>query len=112
MNVIRELENVLAEEQHCLLNGNYADLLEIATRKSSLADHLKSISGTLDRDDCRRVVDKAAYNEALLRSAQRGIQAAITQLGQIASGEHQSTYSRGGKRSPLSRTPSSLIQKL
>ena len=112
MTVIDELESVLADEQTCLLQGDYSSLSKLAHRKAALAERLKAASGGLDKDDCRRVADKAAHNEALLRSAQRGIQAAITQLGQIAGGEHQSTYSCKGERRTLSRSPSSVIQKL
>lgn len=109
--MIRELEYVLSEEQNCLLTGDYGGLANLAERKTLLAERLEADSASLDADDCRRVADQAAHNEALLRSAQRGIQAAITQIGQFKSGEHQSTYSAGGQRRPLSRNPS-VVQKL
>lgn len=112
MNVIKDLERILADEQTCLLTGDYLGLSDLADRKSLLADRLREAALTLDAGACNRLADKAAHNEALLRSAQRGIQAAMMQLDQFTNGEHQSTYSKGGQRSPLSRNPSSIVQKL
>lgn len=112
MNLVTELEEILADEQRCLLSGAYDDLAGLAERKTALAARLSAKRGDLGEDACRRLKNKAAHNEALLRAAQRGIQAAIAQLRQFTSGEHQSTYSRDGMRRPLSRSPSALTQKL
>ena len=112
MSVIEDLERILADEQTRLLTGDYSGLADLADRKTMLAERLEHAAPTLDVGACKRLADKAAHNETLLRSAQRGIQAAMTQLDQFTNGEHQSTYSKGGQRRALSPNPSSIIQKL
>ena len=109
MNVVAELESVLAEEQQLLLTGDYAKLAALAVRKSDLADSLAT-AADLPEDAYRNIVTMSEHNEALLKSARRGIQAAISQLKEYSSGEHQSTYSKEGQRQPLSR-PVSMTQK-
>ncbi len=100
---MKELEQVLAEEQSVLLSGNYKMLESLAKQKSRLAEKLANNSNELPVEAFGKLAEKAAQNEVLLKSARRGIQAAITQLNQIANGEHQSTYSREGTRKPLAR---------
>ncbi len=109
MNIVSELESVLAEEQELLLTGNYAKLEEGAARKAELAEELAA-APELPQMDYTDIITKSAHNEALLNSARRGIQAAISQLREYSSGEHQSTYSKEGQRQPLSRQVS-VIQK-
>ena len=110
MNIVSELEGVLDEEQELLLTGNYARLEELATRKEALAEALSASTSDLSEEEVQGIATKSAHNEALLNSARRGIQAAISQLRDYTTGEHQSTYSKEGARVPLSR-PVSMIQK-
>ncbi len=110
MNVVEELENVLAEEQRMLLTGEYTGLQALLERKSKLAETLAAGKPELTQDEYQRLAANARHNETLLNSAQRGIQAALSQLKEIKSGEHQSTYTSTGERTPLSR-PASIIQK-
>ena len=78
--------------------------------KAALADRLASGSPEMGTEAYEKLSAQATHNEALLHSAQRGIQAALSQLKAISSGEHQSTYTRAGERKPLSR-PVSVTQK-
>lgn len=110
MNVVEELENVLAEEQQILLTGDYASLQGLLDRKSKLAETLAAGGPELSQDVYEKLSGRAKHNEALLNSARRGIQAALSQLREISSGAHQSTYTRGGERTPMSR-PVSVTQK-
>ena len=109
MNIMAELEHVLVEEQELLLSGDYSRLEALAARKSVLADELATATD-LPEADYKDIITMSRHNEALLQSAQRGIQAAISQLREYSSGEHQSTYSKEGQRRPLSR-PVSVTQK-
>lgn len=110
MNVVEELENVLAEEQQILLTGDYGQLQGLLDRKSKLAETLAAGPPDLSKDDYEKLSARANHNEALLNSARRGIQAALSQLKEISSGQNQSTYTRAGERTPLSR-PVSVTQK-
>lgn len=110
MNVLVELENVLAEEQKILLEGDYTKLEDLAQKKSGLAEQLAQGSTEFSKDDVEKLALQATHNEALLASARRGIQAAMSQLKEYSSGEHQSTYSAEGHRAPLSK-PVSMARK-
>ena len=103
MNVLVELETVLAEEQTILLAGDYAKLEALAERKTVLAEQLAENAPELPVEAVKKLARQATHNEALLASARRGIQAAISQLKEYTSGEHQSTYTAQGERAPLSR---------
>lgn len=111
MSVVAELESVLAEEQEILLTGRYARLEALSDKKSKLAELLSQEKLDLPAEAYETLVAKAAHNEALLASARRGIQAAISQLKEFSNGEHQSTYSKEGQRQPLARRVS-VTQKL
>ncbi|MDA8585801.1 hypothetical protein N9L47_05950 [Rhodobacteraceae bacterium] len=106
-----ELQDVLAEEQNILLTGNYAKLEALADRKTKLAEMLAAEELQLPIDSYEKLVQKAQHNEALLASARRGIQAAISQLKEFSNGEHQSTYSKDGDRRPLAPSVS-VTQRL
>lgn len=110
MNVVEELESVLAEEQDVLLTGDYSRLSDLLARKTELTDRLASKTPELPSDVYEKLSAQATHNEALLNSARRGIKAALSQLKSVASGETQSTYTRAGERMPLSR-PVSITQK-
>jgi len=110
MNIVTELNAVLAEEQEILLSGDFARLEALAEKKSQLVEALAATTPEIPEETCQDIRDRAAHNEALLGSARRGIQAAMSQLREYSSGEHQSTYSREGERQPLSR-PVSVTQK-
>ena len=109
MNIVAELESVLAEEQELLLNGDYSKLEALAARKADLADELAQAT-ELPKSEYMDIITMSERNETLLKSARRGIQAAMSQLKEYSSGEHQSTYSKEGQRQPLSR-PVSVTQK-
>ena len=111
MSVVAELESVLAEEQKILLTGHYSKLAVLADRKAKLAEMLSLEELDFPEEVYKSLVARAAHNEALLASARRGIQAAISQLKEFSNGEHQSTYSKEGLRQPLAR-PVSVVQKL
>ncbi|NNE78671.1 MAG: hypothetical protein HKN18_00225 [Silicimonas sp.] len=111
MTLIHELEDVLAEEQNLLLTGRYDQLPDLAERKARLAHALAQNAAKLPTKSVAKIAAQASHNEALLASARRGIQAALTEVKQITQGEHQSTYSKEGMRKPLSR-PVSITQKL
>ena len=56
MNVVEELENVLAEEQELLLTGEYTGLQALLERKSKLAETLAArISRDLSKDDYQKL---------------------------------------------------------
>lgn len=110
MNVVEELESVLAEEQEILLTGDYASLPGLLDRKSKLAETLAAGGPELSRETYEKLSSRAKHNEALLNSARRGIQAALSQLKEISSGANQSTYTSEGERTPMSR-PVSVTQK-
>lgn len=111
MTIVTELENVLEEEQEILLTGNYVGLEALAEKKMKLAELLSTQELDLPPDAYKSLVERATHNEALLASARRGIQAAMSQLKEFSNGEHQSTYSKEGRRRPLAR-PISITQKL
>ncbi len=110
MNVVEELENVLAEEQEVLLSGDYQQLECLLTRKSKLAETLADSSPQLSKEVFERLANRAAHHEALLNSARRGIQAALSQIKEISTGKSHSTYTSEGERTPLAK-PVSVIQK-
>ena len=103
MSIIGALEDVLAEEQRILLSGDYSRLEDLAVVKTKLAEQLRDTAVDTDADTYEALIEQAAHNERLLKSARRGIQAAIAQLKQFSDGEHQSTYSKKGERQPLAR---------
>lgn len=110
MSVLADLETLLAEEQQILLSGDYGRLESLAEKKSALAEKLSDRAPEIQKEAVEKLAAQAAYNETLLSSARRGIQAAISQLKEYSSGEHQSTYSKEGQRQPMSR-PVSMTQK-
>lgn len=110
MNIVEELESVLAEEQQLLLSGDYQQLESLIERKSKLTDTLAENAPELSKETCERLSKHALHNEALLNSARRGIQAAMSQIKDVSTGKNHSTYSSDGERTPLSR-PVSVTQK-
>ncbi|MCV6591648.1 MAG: hypothetical protein OIF48_01750 [Silicimonas sp.] len=110
MNVVKELELVLDTEQELLLKGDYTRLQELLDRKAKLADLLAAQPPDLTAEECKTLAARASQNEALLSSARRGIQAAMSQLKEIKSGANQSTYTRAGDRQPMGRSVS-VMQK-
>ncbi len=112
MNIVTELEDVLKREQESLLKGDFAALGKLVERKAALAKRLSSNRPDLPEDVYRSLVDQASKNEALLNSAQRGLQAAMSQLRHAAQSVEQTTYGQNGERQTLSRKPSSVTQKV
>jgi flagellar biosynthesis/type III secretory pathway chaperone len=110
MNIIEELENVLADECTALLSGDYDQLEPLLERKSKLEARLLENAPDLSEDVCVRLSKRAAHNEMLLNSARRGIQAAMSQIKEISTGKSHSTYTSDGERAPLAR-PVSVTQK-
>ena len=111
MTIVAELERILEKEQRLLLTGDYGQLAQLAEEKNDLAERLADGLQDLSVETVEKLAEQAGHNEALLKSARRGMQAAMTQLKQFSEGEHQSTYSAEGRREPLSR-PVSVTQKL
>lgn len=112
MNTVAELERILQLEQDLLLSGDYDSLAALVARKERLITRFVESRPPLDAEAHRRLADHAARNEALLGSARRGLQAALSQLRQLSEGSEQTTYSRTGERRPLSRPESSVKQKI
>lgn len=112
MNILAELEDVLEEERHLLINGRINAIQQLVERKAKLSDCLARERPAAPAEVYRRLGCKAERNKALLEAAQRGLQAAITQLRQTASAADQTTYSRTGDRLSLARTRSSIAQKI
>ena len=110
MNIVEELESVLAEEQEMLLSGDYKQLEHLLERKSKLAATLAEDAPDLAKDVYERLSKRAEHNETLLNSARRGIQAAMSQIKDISTGKNHSTYTSEGERTPLAR-PVSMTQK-
>ncbi len=112
MNIVAELEAVLKEEQHLLLNGKLGALQELVDRKSRLSEWLARERPEVPAETYQRLSRRVEQNKALLEAAQRGLQAAMAQLKQTANAVDQTTYSRSGDRMPLSRRRSSIAQKV
>ena len=111
MTIVAELERILEKEQRLLLTGDYGQLAQLAEEKNDLAERLADGLQDQSVETVEKLAEQAGHNEALLKSARRGMQAAMTQLKQFSEGEHKSTYSAEGRREPLSR-PVSVTQKL
>ena len=111
MNLLSELEDVLREEQESLLNGDFKRLEGLIDRKTRLSEWLKQEKLEVPPQAIQHLSERARQNEALLESARRGLQAAILQIRQPVGPAKQTTYSRSGERSSLSRSPSSITQK-
>ena len=112
MNIVKELEKVLAEEQSLLLSGEISSLEKLIERKTKLAEQLALDKPDFPKDVYDGLARKAAHNEALLSSTRRGLQAAMAQLKLLSDGEAQKTYSKEGQRRTLSRKPASVTQKI
>ena len=112
MSIVSELEELLQQEQELLLSGRFAELELLCEHKSRLAHRLACSKPELPKEIYANLAERAVHNEALLDSARRGLQSAMTQLRQIAQAEDQSTYSKDGQRRPLSRKPATVTQKL
>lgn len=112
MNVISELEDLLRVEQELLLSGDFAALETLVDRKSRLADRLAKHHPKLPAIAVRHLTELAKNNEALLSSAARGLKAAMTQVSQTSDQDSQTTYSKTGERLQLSRSSSTVTQKI
>ena len=112
MKLIDELETVLQAERHALLQGDFDALETLLPRKQSLATRLAENKPDLSSHAYQELKAKAEQNDALIKSAQRGLKAAVTQFGEIRDGAEQKTYSQSGERRPLSKSGSSFTQKI
>lgn len=112
MSIAKDLEKLLSRERALLLAGDYEGLHALIEKKMELEGRLADTKPNLPIEDCVRLSEMAKHNEALLASAQRGLQSAIAQLKQLADGETQKTYSKDGQRTSLSRKPTSVAQKV
>lgn len=111
MKLVLELEAVLSAEQGVLLRGELDRLQSIYDRKLLLTEQLASEKPELSSEKYQSLKELAERNEALLKAAQRGLKAAISQI-RAADTAEQTTYSRSGQRRTLSRVQSSIEQKL
>lgn len=112
MKTLLELEAVLSAEQDLLLSGDFDRLQSLFDRKLRLAEQLSREKPELSEDRYQSLKQQSARNEALLKAAQRGLKAAITQVSQASEAPEQTTYSRSGQRQSMSRAPRSVTQKL
>ncbi len=112
MNVFKELEDILRQEQELLLSGDFQMLEALLKRKAKLADWLSTHRPDVTVEETRELKEKAHRNEALLDAARRGLKAAMAQLKQVSKADCQTTYSSSGERRPLSRAPVSITQKI
>lgn len=112
MSVFSELEAVLKEEQKILLSGDFDSLEKLVKRKSKLAERLTQRKPEVSKAEYKYIADLASRNEALLKSARLGIEAAMKLIKQTPDAEDQKTYSKSGERKSLGKSSSSLIQKI
>jgi len=112
MSVVADLETLLELERTLLLKGDYEALHALIEKKVALESRLSSKKPDLPAEDYARLSKMAKHNEALLSSAQHGLQSAIAQIRQLTDGESQKTYSKDGQRRSLSRKPVSVAQKV
>lgn len=112
MNIVKDLEKLLSHERALLLAGDYEGLHALTERKLDMEERLAKSKPDLPAENYARLAKMAKHNEALLASAQRGLQSAIAQLKQLSDGESQKTYSRDGQRMSLSRAPTSVAHKV
>lgn len=112
MTLDRELEEVLHAEREALLKGDFATLEALLPRKQSLAKRLSESKAELPLELYQSLKEKAVENDALLNSARRGLQAALTQFSDLKNGPEQTTYSRDGERRPMSQSKNSITQKI
>ncbi len=112
MNIVRNLEKLLNEEHALLLAGDFEGLSSLVEKKLRLESRLSKQKSKLNAEDCARLTTQAKHNEALLSSAQSGLQSAILQLRQLREGESQKIYSKDRQRKSLSRASGSIAQKV
>ncbi|MEO0915583.1 MAG: hypothetical protein AAFY31_01145 [Pseudomonadota bacterium] len=112
MKLVAELEAVLDAEQEVLLRGELGHLQSIYDRKLRLTERLASEKPDLPAEQYQTLKQRAEQNEALLQAAQRGLKAAISQISQASKATEQTTYSRSGERQSMSKSQSTLVQKL
>ncbi len=112
MSVIADLEALLERERDLLLKGDYEALYALIEKKVALESRLSSKKPKFPVEDYARLSKLAKHNEALLLSAQHGLQSAIVQIRQLTDGESQKTYSKDGRRRSLSKKPVSVAQKV
>lgn len=97
------LVTLLDEEKRCLLDGNYSTLEVLAKQKLKVSSKLAKAAQHFPQETIELIRKKSEQNEALLLSAQRGLQSAISHLTEAAEGSFQA-YSKEGQRKPLSKT--------
>ena len=112
MSIVNEMEDLLQSERKLLLEGKLEALGDLVERKTKLVERLSTQKPTVPAGDMRRLLRRASLNDTLLEAARRGLQTAIQQLRTPGDVGEQNTYSRNGERQPLSRRPSSVIQKI
>ena len=110
MNIVTQLERVLEEEQRLLLAGDYVQLDKLADIKMKLSERLSHSPPKIPAQQAQKLAQTVRHNEALLDSAQRGIQAAMTHLREAREGSFQS-YTKEGQRTPMS-TSSTVRQRI
>ena len=99
-DILDKLEKLLDQEKECLLIGDYVSLETLSKNKVILSQVLETSSPVIPKDAALRLKEKSLRNKALLTSAQRGLQSAISHLTEAADGSFHA-YSKEGKRAPL-----------
>ena len=100
MSIGMKLEKLLDHEKDILLSGDLDKLETLEKVKISLSNELEDNDNKLSNDQIKRIIHKSGRNQELLKSAQRGIQSALTQLREVSEGSFQA-YSREGVRAPI-----------
>lgn len=100
MNIVTQLENLLDQERDILLSGEFDKLEKLTEQKEIMKKRLEAGNTNTAQEQLERIFEKSSKNQMLISSAQRGIQAAISQIREVAEGSFQS-YSREGNRTPL-----------
>ncbi|NNE89715.1 MAG: hypothetical protein HKN27_16730 [Silicimonas sp.] len=103
MSAGSKIEKILDEEKRLLLKGDFVELEKISELKLKASEIIEKNSLNLSVEQVQRITRKAYDNEALLKSARRGIQAAMMHL-RDATDESFKSYSKEGQRKPLSKT--------
>lgn len=111
MTQAKELIALLAEEFRVLTSGDFDALPDLVRRKERLDRQLRDAPDP-DADTLAAVAEAVARNATLIKAARRGIEQARVQIREIRAGMTQATYGRSGDRTPLTRIPSRIEQKL
>mgnify|MGYP001815544015 FL=1 len=107
MNAAQELAQFLEHEQSLILAGDFSALENLISKKEAISDRLARSSHEISTADIARLRNTSRRNDALLRSMQKGLLAAKSQIAESIGGNQ--TYGCDGGKSTL--TPQSSVEK-